>query len=42
MPTRLSQVDRLYNLLSDGLEHRTDEILKVVYGNEHKGLANVK
>ena len=37
----LSQVDRLKNLLLDGRPHRTDEILKIVYGSEHRGIARV-
>ena len=36
-----SQTDRLYNLLSDGQPHRTDEIQRVVYGDDHLGLARV-
>lgn len=28
----MSQSDRLYLLLADGLPHRTDEIVEVVYG----------
>lgn len=35
----MSQLDRLYDLLDDGLPHRTDEIMAVVYGSEHLGLA---
>ena len=37
----MSQPDRMLKLLSDGLPKRTDEILRVVYGNEHLGLARV-
>ena len=37
----MSQKTRLYNLLKDGQPHRTDEILKVVYGGESNGLARV-
>jgi len=37
----MSQINRLYNLLSDGLPHRTDQILKEVYGSEHLGIARV-
>jgi hypothetical protein len=37
----MSQTDQLYNLLKDGLPHRTDEILRVVYGNEHMGIARI-
>jgi hypothetical protein len=36
-----TQTDRLYNLLSDGKPHRTDEIQVVVYGGDHRGLARV-
>ena len=35
----MSQADKLLALLSDEKPHRTDEILRVVYGNEHLGLA---
>ena len=35
----MSQANKLLTLLSDGNPHRTDEILRVVYGNEHLGLA---
>lgn len=37
----MSQAHRLWNLLSDGQPHRTDEILQEVYGNDHAGLARV-
>lgn len=37
----MSQLDLLYDLLYDGLPHRTDEIMKVVYGSDHLGLARV-
>lgn len=37
----MSQVERLYNLLSDGLKHRTDEILAVVYGSSRLSLSRV-
>ncbi len=37
----MSQLDKLYDLLYDGLPHRTDEIMKVVYGADHLGLARV-
>lgn len=36
-----SQTDRLYNLLKDGEPHNTLEIMDVVYGNDHLGLARV-
>lgn len=36
---KTSQAQRLYELLKDGQPHRTDEILKVVYGSEHLGIA---
>ena len=38
---KTSQVDRLYNLLSDGRPHSTVEILEEVYGGDHLGLARV-
>ncbi len=34
-----SQTSKLYDLLKDGLPHRTDEIMEKVYGNDHLGLA---
>lgn len=36
-----SQADRLWNLLRDGRPHRTDEILSLVYGSEHAGIARI-
>jgi hypothetical protein len=38
---KTSQTQKLINLLSDGLEHSTIEILEKVYGNDHLGLARV-
>lgn len=38
---RISQTDRLYNLLSDGAAHSTVEILNKVYGVDHSGYANI-
>ena len=37
----MSQVGRLYNLLSDFEWHRTDEILSRVYGSSHLGIARI-
>jgi hypothetical protein len=37
----MTQTERLYNLLKDGNPHRTDEILRIVYGSEHTGLARI-
>jgi len=37
----MSQKQRLYNLLSDGKAHRTDEILETVYGVGHSGIARI-
>lgn len=37
----MTQSQALYKLLSDGLPHRTDEIMEVVYGGSHLGLARV-
>ena len=34
-----SQTDRLYNLLSDYLPHRTDEIVRIIYGEGQRCLA---
>lgn len=36
-----SQTQRLYELLLDGKSHRTDEILREVYGSEHLGIARI-
>jgi hypothetical protein len=36
-----SQAERLYDLLSDGLPHRTDEIQEKVYGRNHLGVARI-
>ena len=37
----MNQTDKLYALLSDGKEHSTPEILRVVYGSEHLGIARI-
>ncbi len=37
----ISQTKKLFNFLSDGFPHSTDEILREVYGNDHCGLARV-
>ena len=37
----MSQTERLYDLLTDGLPHRTDEIMESVYGGSHLGLARI-
>ena|ERR1700733_8898302 len=37
----MTQTERLYNLLKDGNPHRTDEILRVVYGSEHNGIPRI-
>ena len=37
----VSQEQRLFELLSDFNPHRTDEILQVVYGSEHLGIARI-
>jgi hypothetical protein len=36
-----SQAERLRVLLSDGLEHSTPEIQRVVYGGDHLGTARI-
>lgn len=38
---KMSQINRLLNVLEDGLPHRSDELLKNVYGSEHLGLARL-
>jgi hypothetical protein len=37
----MTQTQKLYDLLKDGLPHRADEILRVVYGSEHQGIARI-
>ncbi len=37
----MSQINLLYDLLYDGKPHRSDEILKIVYGSEHLGIARL-
>ncbi len=37
----MSQTEKLYELLKDGRPHRTDEILRVVYGSSHNGIARI-
>lgn len=37
----MSQTAKLYEVLKDGKPHRTDEIMAVVYGSSHLGLARV-
>lgn len=37
----MSQLDRLYDCLYDGLPHRSDALLNDVYGSEHLGLARL-
>ena len=39
--TAVSQEERLFDLLSDLQPHRSDEILAVVYGSEHLGIARI-
>jgi hypothetical protein len=36
-----SQANKLYELLKDGHAHRTDEIMRVVYGGDHLGIARI-
>ena len=38
---KISQTQRLYNLLSDGQPHSVPEIMLKVYGIEHSGYCNV-
>ncbi len=37
----MSQVEKLFEILKDGKPHRTDEILKKVYGNSKLGIARI-
>jgi hypothetical protein len=41
MSEKISQTTRLYDLLSDGNPHSTNEIQLVIYGREHLGYANI-
>lgn len=41
MAKKESQADRLLQLLSDGEEHSTDEIMRRVYGAGHLGTARI-
>jgi hypothetical protein len=36
-----SQRERLKRVLEDGAPHRSDELLRVVYGSDHLGLARL-
>lgn len=37
----MAQAKKLYDLLRDGRPHRTDEICREVYGDEHLGVARI-
>lgn len=37
----MAQTKKLYELLSDGQPHRTDQICREVYGDEHLGVARI-
>jgi hypothetical protein len=37
----MTQTQRLYELLKDCEPHRTDEIIRVVYGSEYLGIARI-
>ena len=37
----MSQSNRLEAMLLDGYPHRTDEIMRVVYGADHLGIARI-
>jgi hypothetical protein len=37
----MTHTERFYNFLEDGKPHRADEILRVVYGSEHNGIARI-
>lgn len=37
----MTQEEKLYLYLKDGLPHRTDHILKAIYGSEHLGIARI-
>jgi len=41
MNNPLSQITRLFDLLSDGNAHSTNEIQLKIYGREHLGYANI-
>ena len=38
MEKQLSQTERLYRLLSDGLPHRSDDIQRIICGSDKVGL----
>jgi hypothetical protein len=41
MSEKISQTTRLFDLLSDGNPHSTNEIQEKIYGREHLGYANI-
>ena len=41
MSAKIPQINRLYDLLSDGNAHSTTEILNKIYGVGHSGYANI-
>jgi len=41
MSEKISQINRLYDLLLDGNSHSTNEIQEKIYGREHLGYANI-
>ena len=41
MSAKIAQVNRLYDLLSDGNAYSTTEILNKIYGIGHSGYANI-
>ena len=38
---KISQVERMYNLLKDGQAYRTDQIQLLIYGGDHLGTAAI-
>lgn len=41
MTTQQTHMEKIFNLLSDGHEHSTEEIKHAVYGRKHKGIQRI-
>ena len=41
MNTQKTHMEKIFNLLSDGYEHSTEEIKQAVYGRKHKGIQRI-
>ena len=42
MNTQQTHMEKIFNLLSDGYEHSTEEIKQAVYGRKHKEKKSLK